>query len=53
MIPESQRDRLRGLADRAHAKGRQLRLSDTPHTAAFRAVAREVGVDFLAYDRLE
>jgi hypothetical protein len=51
-LPDAQRERLRGLVDDVHAKGRRLRLYGTPDGPAYWSAAIDSGVDFINTDTL-
>jgi len=51
-FPDSERRKLKGLADRAHAQGRRLRLWATPDTPAMWAELCTAGVDLINTDDL-
>ncbi len=51
-LPLAQRQRLRGLVDSAHAKGRRLRIFSTYDRRADWTAAIDAGVDFINTDHL-
>src|SRR5438128_1850332 len=51
-MPETERDRLKAIVEKAHARGRLIRFWDTPEDPGFWKELRACGVDLINTDKL-